>query len=122
MYFQTSERIFLSDGTEVLPEEAFPCWRECTALGHSLGWMEREDLLMLCINGDKTRKTYFIRSDGSLLGLRAEETLGIEPVLSVTLDGNVLGSWSGRRQAIIAWIRRNAFFVFPCPMRRTESN
>ena len=115
MYFQTGERIFLRDGTEVLPEEAFPGWRECTALGHSLGWMEREDLLMLCINGDKTRKTYFIRSDGSLLGLRAEETLGIEPVLSVTLDGNVLGIMERSQASYYRVDTEGCVFRIPLP-------
>ena len=70
---------------------------------------------MLCINGDKTRKTYFIRSDGSLLGLRAEETLGIEPVLSVTLDGNVLGIMERSQASYYRVDTEECVFRIPLP-------
>ena len=91
VYFQTGERIFLRDGTELLPPEDFPGWRECTPLGHSLGWMEAGDLLKVSITGKTAVFTFFLRADGSMLNLRAEEPLAAEPVLSVTLDGNILG-------------------------------
>ena len=88
--FELGSRVFRRDGAEVLPAETYGGRRSLGSFGY-LGWMEPEDLLVLNLYGDTVMTSRFIRADGSVLEVQAEQQLAMEDLLSITLDGNILG-------------------------------
>ena len=88
--FQPSGRVFLRDGTEILPVEDGELDRSLNG-EYGLYDLEEGDLLMLNIYRDGTALTRFIRSDGTVLEPTLEMSTRFEDLSFATGSQGILG-------------------------------
>ena len=113
--FEQKARVFRRDGTEILPVETYGDRRDVGSFGRLLGWMEEGDLLVVHTYADPIVTSYFIRFDGSVLEVQAEQKLGMEDLLSITLDGNILGIVERSRASYYRVDTGECVFRIPLP-------